>query len=272
KGYNVKLFDSVNDAGVSRKQLVKWFRDNDDAILCNINVFTAGFDCKEVEAVIINRATLSVSLYLQMVGRGGRSADKIYKDSFVFIDGGVNIAIFGEWCSNDSDWEDILWNGIGKPKQKKEDIEDVKDCEECGFLMPKTSIECPNCGNKIEESVKEQREVVISEQVLEPIRKIPPPNGKRIVEYTLSKGENAHFAFRILQNKILDMFIYYRVTKEKYEAVKRNGKLDAKIKKFVQQCYFSIINEPHFKNDSNRTMAYVINKCKEKIEKYYYGK
>lgn len=271
KGYNVKMFDSVNDSGISRKDLVKWFNENDDAILCNVSVFTTGFDSKEVEAIIINRATLSLSLYLQMVGRGGRSSNKIYKDSFIFIDGGDNISTFGEW-SSERDWEDIFWNGIGKPKPKKVDIEDVQECDNCGFLMPKNSLICDGCGFEKEPAEPApKKEVVLSDSVLQPIKKIPPPNGKKIVQYTLSKNENAHFAFRILQNKILDMFIYYRVTIGQYEKAKNNGKLDEKIKKFVQQCYFSIINEPKFKDDSNRTMAYVINKCKEKIERYYYG-
>lgn len=238
KGYNVRLFDSVNDSGIGRKELVKWFNENDDAILCNINIFTTGFDSKEVQAIIINRATLSLSLYLQMVGRGGRSSTKIYKDSFVFIDGGDNISNFGEW-SSERDWEDIFYNGMGKHKPKKVDIEDVKECENCGYLMPKFALLCDGCGQEVEvpEPIPKS-EKIISDQVLEPIKKIPPPSGKRIVEYTLSQNQNAHFAFRILQNKILDMFIYYRVTLPKYERVKANGKLDIKVKKFVQSCYF----------------------------------
>lgn len=271
KGYNVKFYDSVNKNDETRKQIVEWFRTEKDAILCNVGTFVAGLDVREIECVILNLATKSLSKFIQIVGRGSRTSDKIYKDSFIFIDGGDNISSFGEW-SSERDWEDIFWNGIGKPKPKKVDIEDVQECDNCGFLMPKNSLVCDGCGFEKEPLViSDKKEVVLSESVLQPIKKIPPPNGKKIVQYTLSKNENAHFAFRILQNKILDMFIYYRVTIGQYEKAKNNGKLNEKIKKFVQQCYFSIINEPKFKEDSNRTMAYVINKCKEKIERYYYG-
>lgn len=38
-------------------------------VLCNVNVATEGWDCPELECVILARPTLSTALYLQMVGR-----------------------------------------------------------------------------------------------------------------------------------------------------------------------------------------------------------
>lgn len=41
-------------------------------VVCNVNVLTEGFDCPAIEVCVLARPTLSVGLYLQMVGRGMR--------------------------------------------------------------------------------------------------------------------------------------------------------------------------------------------------------
>lgn len=269
KGYNVKMYDSVNESGVSRTELVRWFNESDDAILCNCSVFTTGFDSREVQAIIVNRSTKSLALWLQIVGRGGRSSLKIYKDSFILIDGGENISEFGEW-SSERDWEDIFWNGIGKPKPKKILPDDIQDCPECGYLFDKYESECPGCGHVQEpKQPREKRDQEEGDEVLEPIRKIPPPSGRHIYEYTKRQGENINFAFRTLQNRMVDMFKYWRVSPEKYRSARESGELDRKIKKNILPAYFHLIKQPDIQTGQHRTINYMVNKTKEKLEKYY---
>lgn len=270
EGLPVKMFDSVNDSDVSRTELVRWFNDTPGAILCNVGVFTTGFDSREVEAIILNRATKSLSLFLQMVGRGGRSSNKIYKDSFILIDGGDNIAEFGEW-SMDRDWEHIFFNGIGKPKAKRDDILDVQDCEKCGALFPKSEAVCPECDEAVMIKPAKERIIMESDEVLEPVRKIPPPNATKIHQYTVARGENIHFAFNVMYSRIVDMFRYWRVPVEKYESAKKTGELDKKIRKFVLPIYHYLIKQTDIQSEQHRTLSYIINKTKQKIERYYYG-
>ena len=268
KGINCRMYDSVNDTGESRKSIVDWFRSDRDAVLLNCGVFTAGLDVREIEAVIVNRATKSLSLWLQIVGRGGRSSDKIFKDHFVLVDGGGNVAELGEW-SQERDWVDIFWNGIGKPKPKSADIMDVQDCQGCGALFPKVAQKCPMCGLDVRPEVVKEKNVVISDDVLQPIREIPPPNARKIIEYTLSQGEGFPFALNIMYGRIVDMFIYYRITKENYLTTRENGVLEERVSNMVRPCYFAFINEPSFKGNANRRLRYVINKSLEKVAKYY---
>ncbi len=270
EGLPVKMFDSVNDSDVSRTELVRWFNDTPGAILCNVGVFTTGFDSREVEAIILNRATKSLSLFLQMVGRGGRSSNKIYKDSFILIDGGDNIAEFGEW-SMDRDWEHIFFNGIGKPRAKRDDILDVQDCEKCGALFPKSETVCPECKEAVSVRPAKERIIMESNEVLEPVRKIPPPNAAKIHQYTVARGENIHFAFNVMYSRIVDMFRYWRVPVEKYESAKKTGELDKKIRKFVLPIYHYLIKQADIQSEQHRTLSYIINKTKQKIERYYYG-
>src|SRR5690606_38498310 len=99
QGLNVKMFDTSKNKEINpetgrkytRKEIIEWFRKERDAILINTNVFTTGFDVDDIECVVINRATKSLSLWIQMVGRGSRTTKKIYKDFFTVLDLGQNI-------------------------------------------------------------------------------------------------------------------------------------------------------------------------------------
>jgi len=66
---------------------------------------TTGFDEPEVSTVILNRATKSLTLYHQMIGRGSRVLPK--KKNFNIIDLGNNARRFGLWESH-VNWQDIF--------------------------------------------------------------------------------------------------------------------------------------------------------------------
>jgi len=268
-GYNIRMFDSVNkEHSGNRKQLIKWFKETPDAILCNVNIFTTGFDEPTVQAIILNCATLSLSKFLQMVGRGGRSTDEIYKDNFIVIDGGGNIDKHQEWSDPTRDWRKIFFEGTSKEKPKKEPIDDVTPCDGCGYLITKNAKECPECGEVV--PTKPKKEKVEGDEVLKPIREIPPPNGEKIYLYTKKQEQDINFAFKIMVSQICDMFKYYRVTKEQYISARdKRGELDRKIKKMIQKCYFVLIAKTDISASNNRTIAYLVNKVKSKLEKIY---
>ena len=265
-GYNVRMYDSINSKGECRNELVNWFKNERDAILCNVSIFTTGFDVTDIEAIILNRATTSLSLFLQMVGRGVRVTDVIYKDNCILIDGGENIDRFQEFSDPTRDWKKIFFEGIGKDKPKKEDAEDVLFCDNCGDLIKKSDIECPHCG-----FIKEQKTIIktISDEVLVPIIKLPPPNGKKIIKYTISQGKDSNFAIRILIKQILELFQFYGVTRDLYYKTKTNGKLFEKVKELIDSCYFDIIFDKEIQSNNNRTKSYIENKVLNQLESKY---
>lgn len=267
-GYNVKMFDSVNVCE-PRKQVVKWFKETPDAILCNVGVFTTGFDVTDVESIILNRPTNSLSLFLQMVGRGGRSTKNIYKDNFIVIDGGNNIERHNEWSDTTRDWKRIFFEGLQKEKEKSKKIalDDVQTCEGCGNILAKAIDICPNCGHEMK--AKPKKEKTEDNIITEPIRKIPPPNAEKIYLYTLAQNEDLNFAFKIMINQILDLFRYYRVTKENYITTKNNGNLQKRISNIIKSCYFILIGKTDLVSGSNRTIKYLYNKTLEKLNKFY---
>lgn len=267
-GHNVMMFDSINDLEHSRKDVINWFKSQRDAVLLNVGVFTTGFDVTDIEAIILNRATASLSLFLQIVGRGGRVTDLIYKDNFIFIDGGGNINRHQEWSDPTRDWKRLFFEGYGKEKQKKEDVFDVETCDNCGLIYAKSEPSCPECGHEIIPKPKPPKS--LSENIVLPIRKIPPPNGEKIYKYTLSKNENINFAFKIMISQICDMFVFYRVSKQQYESAKQKGELNFKIKKMIQKCYFVLLSKQDIKADNNRTINYLLEKTITKLDKIYY--
>ena len=55
-----------------RKDVIQQWKDRKFDILVNAGILTTGFNFKPIQTVIINRATLSDNLWLQMIGRGSR--------------------------------------------------------------------------------------------------------------------------------------------------------------------------------------------------------
>jgi len=71
QGVKCAVIDSKTPAEV-RRALVADYRDGRVSVLVNVDIFSEGFDCPEVEFIQLARPTLSLSKYLQQVGRGMR--------------------------------------------------------------------------------------------------------------------------------------------------------------------------------------------------------
>ena len=76
-----------------RKRMVEEFKDGNVQVMVNVDVFSEGFDCPDVEFVQLARPTLSLAKYLQQVGRGLRSS--VGKVSCMLIDNVGLCQVFG---------------------------------------------------------------------------------------------------------------------------------------------------------------------------------
>ena len=103
-GYKIRHLDNTHTPK-ERKEILQWFREKPDAILTSVSILTTGFDEPTVESIILNRATKSLTLYFQMIGRGSRVLPN--KSEFTVIDLGNNMSRFGLWDS-DVDWNRIF--------------------------------------------------------------------------------------------------------------------------------------------------------------------
>lgn len=105
-GYDIRHLDNTHNEQ-ERKEILEWFKVTPGAILSSVSILTTGFDEPTVETIILNRATKSLTLYHQMIGRGSRVIPG--KTTFNVIDLGNNARRFGLWESY-IDWQDIFRN------------------------------------------------------------------------------------------------------------------------------------------------------------------
>lgn len=74
----------VNGNSADREQILSDFSDGKYNVLCNSMLLTEGWDCPEVDCVVVLRSTKVRALYCQMVGRGTRLAQG--KDHLLLLD------------------------------------------------------------------------------------------------------------------------------------------------------------------------------------------
>jgi superfamily II DNA or RNA helicase len=135
-GFNSRHLDADSP---NRAEVLQWFANTPDAILNNIGIATTGFDQPDIETVIVNKATASMPLWLQMCGRGARPHN--VKLAFTIIDLGGNCITHGLW-SSPRNWSNIFHN----PKKPGEGVAPVKECPDCGALMH-TAVRLCDCGH-----------------------------------------------------------------------------------------------------------------------------
>lgn len=128
-----------NTPGQKREQILSDFREGKFRVLCNVGIVTTGYDEPTVSCIIVNRATTSMPLYLQMCGRGSRlSAGK--KD-FIILDMGENYKYLNGTWDTPRDWRQIFAN----PKKANEGLAPVKKCPHCEAIIRASLMQCPYC-------------------------------------------------------------------------------------------------------------------------------
>jgi superfamily II DNA or RNA helicase len=148
-GYNARHMDGTA-TDEQRKDTLKWFAETSDAILCNVDLYTTGFDEPTIINVIPNRATKSLPKWLQMCGRGSRPIPG-FKTTFNIIDMGDNVAYHGDWC------DDHNWTGYFHYPESvgaKKGGGPQKLCSECDAMVHLSVKICPYCGANLAKEIE----------------------------------------------------------------------------------------------------------------------
>lgn len=114
KGLKAVAIDSDTDIE-ERERMIEDFKQNKIDIICNVDIFSEGFDCPDIEFVQLARPTKSLSLYLQQVGRGLRISAN--KEKTIFLDNVGLYNRFGVPAANRY-WEDYF-EGIEGASESK---------------------------------------------------------------------------------------------------------------------------------------------------------
>lgn len=126
-----------------REDLIAMFRRGVLRCLCNCAVLTTGFNVKDVDCIALLRNTKSPVLYVQIGGRGMRTADG--KTDCLWLD-------YTETTSRLGPIDAIT--GHAK-RRKKDSMAPVKICEECGNPNHASARECIECGAAFDIEEKE---------------------------------------------------------------------------------------------------------------------
>lgn len=132
--HSIMIRDRFREAGIraehveadtpasERKRVMDDVESGICQVVCNVGILTTGVDMPALRGVILCRATKSRNLYVQMIGRGTRIAER--KDSFIVLDHANNVAAHG-FVENEPD---VDLDGV-KPRDPSD--EQPCQCEQC---------------------------------------------------------------------------------------------------------------------------------------------
>ncbi|MDO5538262.1 MAG: DEAD/DEAH box helicase, partial [Desulfovibrionaceae bacterium] len=124
-------------------------------VLCTVGMLTEGWDCPETDCLLMCRPTLSPALYVQMVGRGLRTAQG--KKDCLLLDLSGNVLRHGSPNAPRQPrrgQEESEWGASGEGR--REDA--LRRCPFCdAVLPPETGLNCPECEAGLFELTEEGR-------------------------------------------------------------------------------------------------------------------
>jgi superfamily II DNA or RNA helicase len=162
-----------------RDEKISLFRSGEIQVLNNCEIATTGFDVPDIECVVMNRATASLPLWLQSIGRGSRTAPG--KQDFTVIDLGGNITRHGLWDAK-RDWKEIFYN----PAKASDQPAPVKECPSCEAMVFASAPVCPYCSHQFP-SEREQEIETVNGYLRQVGTSVQEIDGKRIGDLSIEE-------------------------------------------------------------------------------------
>ncbi len=128
---------SAKTPKAERENMIRQFRQGTLRALVNVAVLTTGFDAPEVDCIALLRATKSPVLYVQIAGRGMRTAD--LKTDCLWLDFTDTTYTLGP--------VDAVKGRARPPERLNQSHEAPKRyCDACGNPSPAGVLQCGHCG------------------------------------------------------------------------------------------------------------------------------
>jgi len=162
EGYRAVHVDGTTPKA-QRKQIVEDFKAGLLDVLTNVDIFTEGFDCPDIMAVVLNMATTSKAKYFQAAGRGCRIVRGMNKTEYKILDMADNVKRFG------APEDDFIISLEPQSSYEGGGVAPKKDCPYCGYIMHASAKKCPECGKEMPVKVKKRN--IKEEQFVEITKK-----------------------------------------------------------------------------------------------------
>jgi DNA repair protein RadD len=203
--HSLQLKQAFCDAGISavhcdassddkeRKAAKEGLENGQIKVVCNVDIFSIGWDCPIVSCIILARPTMSLVWYIQAICRGIRAYPE--KTNCIILDNAGNVFRHGTPYR-------IREISLNPPEAKRKIPkldQQVQTCEECYIVYdPELNQCCPECG-----WIPPRK-----------IRKVKSTDG-RLVEYEENSKELEEYRFSTMRSD------YY-----KFEWVRKTKKLN----------------------------------------------
>lgn len=126
-----------------RDAILRRFESGETQVVSNVGILTEGWDSPRVSCLVIARPTASLSLHLQIIGRGLRTHPE--KHDCIVLDHAGNHVRHG-FCDDDREWS--LAGAKRTPKgEGGAAAKSVRICPQCFLAMPTTATSCASCGH-----------------------------------------------------------------------------------------------------------------------------
>lgn len=168
-----------------RKAIIKEYKNTPNSTIINCGILTAGFDDPWIETVVLYRSTTSLTLFMQMVGRGGRVVKhpvtkELIKGIFHVHDLGNNVKRLLAW-EVDRDWK-LMFELQGM--KLTESAAPMRMCVSCEAVIYTSTKICPYCNT--EQPVKKKEEKKAGKvSVINDYSELPEPLKKDYSEMSL---------------------------------------------------------------------------------------
>lgn len=126
-----------------REFITRRFSAGSLQVLVNCAVFVEGYDLPAIGCVIMARPTMSLSLFLQMAGRGARIEPG--KKNYRLLDHAGNVFRHG-LPQMDRHWSLIDEDKNGREMAVRRESQGLRNCGTCFYCWSGTG-SCPNCGS-----------------------------------------------------------------------------------------------------------------------------
>ena len=160
RGVRVAYQDAYT-SDMDRAAIKRGFHNGEIEVVVNISTLTTGVDW-DVRCIVLARPTKSEMLFVQIMGRGLRTANG--KDHLLVLDHSDNHLRLGFVTDIDVQHEE-LYKGGDRRASATDRIRLPKECPSCSFLKPPGTAKCPACGftavahSKIEPTPGELKEL-----------------------------------------------------------------------------------------------------------------
>ena len=160
-------YQDANTKMDERAAIKRGFHNGSIEVVVNIGTLTTGIDW-DVRCISLCRPTKSEMLFVQIIGRGLRTADG--KQECLILDHSDNHLRLGFVTDIDASHTEL---DDGRPKPKKDAAEQQvklpKECPSCGYLKPPRMAKCLNCGFVAEKV--EFKDIPVKEGELKELKK-----------------------------------------------------------------------------------------------------